>query len=404
MQEQKIEEKTKLYVLDIVKRTPLSFTRGEGAYLFGTDGRRYLDFLCGIAVTSLGHNHPDIVRVIQEQSKKLLHVSNLFYIPEQAELAEALIQSSFPGKAFFFNSGTEANEAAFKLCRRYGLGKLEKKDDAAYIISLKNSFHGRTTASMCLTGQEKIHNGFGPLLKEHIYVPPNDWEALRSEIEGASRQNRKICAFFVELIQGEGGIYPLDKEYVRQAYRLCKKHNILFAVDEVQTGMGRTGKLFCYEHYGFVPDLMTLAKALGSGFPIGALLVSQEYSAYLQRGQHGTTLGGNPLAARTALETLRIINNKNFLADIEKLSVYILKKLCGFQKKYSVLSEIRGMGFHIGMSFQERAADFTNMCLQNGLLLNTTLHNTVRIMPPLILNQKEADEGLDIIDGVLKKF
>ena len=285
---QNIFKQTEEYILDLVKRAPLSFVRGEGSYLFDAQGRRYLDFLCGVAVNSLGHAHPEILAALIAQSKKLVHVSNLFHIEEQSQLAEALVQSSFSGKAFFFNSGTEANEAAFKLCRRYGQ---EHKQKASTILSLKNSFHGRSTASICLTGQEKIHSGFGPLLSDHTYIAPNDIAALTKEIE---ENGKKICAFFIELIQGEGGIHPLEKEYVRQIRKLCTQHKVLLVVDEVQTGLGRTGKLFCYEHYDILPDLMTLAKALGSGIPIGALIVGKSHTNYLQRGQHGTTMGGNP--------------------------------------------------------------------------------------------------------------
>ncbi len=399
---QETQEKTKHYILDLANRAPISFVKGEGSYLFDTQGHPYLDFICGVAVTSLGHNHPKIVSAIQDQASKLLHVSNLFYNIEQAQLAEKLIQSSFPGKAFFFNSGTEANEAAFKLCRRYGQ---EHKNGACTILSLKNSFHGRTTASICLTGQEKIHSGFGHLLTNHIYLPANDIKALETELTRPHpNSDTNICAFFIELIQGEGGIHPLEKEYVLQARQLCQKHKILFVLDEVQTGIGRTGNLFCYEHYNIVPDLMTLGKALGSGIPIGAMVVGEAYSSCLQRGQHGTTLGGNPLATRVALETLNVIEDYRLLDHAQKHSDYIFQRLGSLQKSFPVISEIRGKGLHIGIQLKANAAEFVSSCRDKGLLLNATANQTVRIMPPLTVSKKEIEKGLSIIEAVLAKL
>ncbi len=396
------QKKTDAYVLDLVNRASITFENGEGSYLIDTNGRRYLDFLCGVAVTSLGHSHPDIVRVIQEQSQKLLHVSNLFYIPEQAQLAEELVKHSFPSKAFFLNSGTEANEAAFKLCRSYGQ---KRKGGAFTFLSLQNSFHGRTVASMCLTGQNKIYSGFGPLLEEgHKHIPANSLDALEKEIEDSYKNKKEICAFFVELIQGEGGIFSLDHDYVSAAYELCKQHNILFVVDEVQTGMGRTASLFCYEHYGIVPDILILGKALGSGIPISALLVSNRHKQYLEKGQHGNTLGGNPFATRVALETLRIMKKEGFLENVEKLSRYIFERLGEFRKKYSIIREIRGKGFHIGLGFEKRSVEFVERCREEGLILNATIWETVRVMPPLNLKIKEADEGLAIMDRVFSKL
>ena len=318
------------------------------------------------------------------------------HIEEQSQLAKLLIQKSFPGKVFFFNSGTEANEAAFKLCRSYG----QKKKEGAYkILSLKNSFHGRSTASICLTGQEKIHSGFGPLVPGHVYVQANNIEALTKEFEEKER-GKDICAFFIELIQGESGVHPLEKEYVQKLRSLCTQHKVPLVIDEVQTGIGRTGRLFCYEHYKIVPDLMTLAKALGSGLPIGALVVCKEYLDYLQRGQHGTTLGGNPLAARVALETLRIIESDKLLENVNELSKYIFFAFEKLQKKFTSIKIIRGMGFHIGIDLELSAKAFVEACQKEGLILNATGENTIRIMPPLTISQKEVDEGLAIIEKV----
>ena len=394
-----IEQKTADYVLDLAKRAPLNFIGASGCYLYDDQGRRYLDFLCGVAVTSLGHCHPDIIAVIEEQSQKLMHLSNLFYNEEQAELAKLLITKSFPGKVFFVNSGTEANEAAFKLARAYGQ---EHKRGAAKILSLYNSFHGRTTASMCLTGQEKIHQGFGPLLSDHLYIKPNDSEGLEAVF---NKYGSELCAFFIELIQGEGGIFPLSLEYVQLARKLCEEQNVLFVIDEVQTGIGRTGKLFCYEHYNVSPDVMTLAKALGGGLPTGAVIVGQKYSSVLKPGQHGSTMGGNFLACKVAKENLEIIARDKLLDNVCELSLHIIEQLTAMQKKYNLIEgEIRGLGFHIGMTLNKKklsAADFVNSCRDKGLIINAATANTIRIMPPLNINKDQLDEGLQILDAAL---
>ncbi len=388
-----VHQKTKTYTLDLVKRSPLSFVRGEGSYLFDSEGRPYLDFVCGVAVNSLGHSHPELVSSLCKQAKTLLHVSNLFHIPEQAELAQKLVEQSFPpAKAFFFNSGAEANEAAFKLCRSYGQ---KRKNKADLILSLERSFHGRTTAAMCLSGQKKIHQGFGRLLDAHIYLPPNDIEAL----EGALvEKGKEICAFFIELIQGESGVHPLDETYVQRARKLCREHKVLFVVDEVQTGIGRTGRLFCYEHYAIQPDLMTLAKALGSGIAIGALVAAQEYADCLERGQHGTTLGGNPFAARAALETLAIIERHQLLANVRQLSDYMRKRLLVLQKNTPAFLALRSKGFHLAIDCAFPAQDFVTLCAAKGLLVNAVAKHSLRILPPLNLSKKEAAEGLAIIE------
>ena len=392
-----IQKKTNKYILDFVNRIPIVFTKGEGTYLFDIENKKYLDFICGIAVTSLGHSQPRLLACIAEQSKKLLHTSNLFYNIPQVELAERLVQKSFPSKVFFFNSGTEANEASFKLCRSYGQNH---KNGATTILSLENSFHGRTTASICLTGQKKIHNGFGPLLDIHKYIPIND---IKSLDKLTSNSKEKVCAFFVELVQGESGIYPLDKAYVKEAYQLCQEREILFVVDEVQTGIGRTGKLFCFEHYEIFPDVMTLAKALGGGIPLGAILVKEKYTNYLKRGQHGTTLGGNPFATKVGLEILKIIEEENLLVKVMELSSYYFEKLNDLKSKFSIIREIRGLGFHIGLELEKNATVVVDTCREKGLLLNLATSNTIRIMPPLNVKKKELELSLEILEKSLEE-
>ena len=397
---QNLIEQTDNYVLNITKRIPLAFVRGEGSYLFDKTGRPYLDFICGVGVNSLGHAHPRIRAVIEEQSKKLLHISNLFYIPEQSQLAEMLIKKTSPGKAFFFNSGTEANEAAFKLCRRYGQ---EAKQGASIILSLKNSFHGRTSASMCLTGQDKIHNGFGPLISEHQYIAANDISALQKKL--TSSYGKKICALFIELIQGEAGVHPLNKEYVLQVRKLCSEHKVILVIDEVQTGIGRTGKLFCYENYNVKADIITLGKALGAGISISAIIAYNETSSYLQPGEHGTTTGGNPFASRIAQEVIHIIEKEKLLDNVTQLSDYLFSRLNNIQSQaikkgfeHSLIENIRGIGFHIALDLKCSALEFIELCRHKGLLLNATSSKTVRIMPPLNISQNEIDKGIAIME------
>ncbi len=395
---QNVFQKSQNYLLDLTKRFHVYFVRGEGPYLYDEQKKKYLDFLCGVAVTSLGHAHPEIAEVICKQATTLLHVSNWFYNKEQAELAEKLVQLSFPAHTFFFNSGTEANEAAFKLCRSYGQ---KEKNGAIEILSLENSFHGRTTASICLTGQKKIHSGFGPLLPGHSYIPANDRNALKKVFQEKSSE---LCGFFLELIQGESGIRPLDLEYVAEARELCEKHNVLLVIDEVQTGIGRTGTFFCYEQYGITPDIVTLAKALGNGLPLSAILVKNKFSQFLSRGQHGTTMGGNLFCTRVGLEVIRIIERDKILDNVLNISTYIFKTLNELKNKYPLLANIRGKGLHIGISIKMDAGDFVQECLNKGLLLNATNHEDIRIMPPLNITIEQAKEGLSIIEETLAFF
>ncbi|MDH5655109.1 MAG: aspartate aminotransferase family protein [Spirochaetia bacterium] len=393
-----IKEKTDRYLFGNYARLPRAFYFGQGELLYDTDNRSYIDFFSGIAVTSLGHGEADIIEAIREQSDRIIHSSNLFYNQEQALLAEVLIQHTFPGKVFLCNSGTEANEAAFKLSRLFGQ---KAKGGAEKIISLHNSFHGRTSAGMALTGQEKIHSGFGNLIPGMIYLPPNDIAALENEIEASGKE---ICAFFLEPVQGEGGIHPLDTEYVLAAKKICEENEILFVFDEIQTGLGRTGKLFAYEHYNIKPDILTLAKALGNGFPVGAMIAKEDLAEFFSPGVHGSTFGGNHLASRVAYETIKIIMSRELLDHVVSLGDFMMQRLLLIKQKFDSVTEIRGMGLHLGIEMQIPCRDLVLSCLDRGLVVNCTSEKTIRIMPPLNLSLENASKGLDILENCISEF
>ena len=393
-----IKEKTEKFLFNTYAKLPRAFYFGQGELLYDTENKSYIDFMSGIAVTALGHGEADIVEAIREQSDRILHSSNLFYNQEQALLAEALISHTFPGKVFLCNSGTEANEAAFKLCRRYGQ---KSKGGAEWILSLKNSFHGRTAAAMSLTGQNKIHDGFGSLIPNHKYISVNDIPELEKEFE---ENGHNICGLFLEPIQGEGGIRILDKDFVQLARKLCNEYKIPLVFDEIQTGLGRTGKLFAYEHYDIEPDILTLAKALGNGFPVGAMIAKENYAALFSPGTHGSTFGGNHLASRVAYETLKIIMSREVLNHVNAIGDYITQRLILLKQKYEFIVEIRGLGLHIGMEMDRPCGDLVLLCLDNGLIINCTAVNTIRIMPPLNLSLENAAKGLDILDRCLSEL
>ena len=390
---EEIKEKSDKYLLGNYRRQPIAFYFGQGEYLYDTSNKRYIDFFSGIAVTNLGHGEADITEAIRDQADRIIHTSNHYYNQEQALLAEALIEHSFPGKVYLCNSGTEANEAAIKLARRHG-----QKTDASIIVSLYNGFHGRSTGAMAMTGQSKIHEGFGPLMPGFEFIDANDTGALSSIFE---RKSDDICALILELIQGEGGIHPLDQEFVQMARKLTKENDALLILDEIQTGMGRTGKLFAYEHYNIVPDAMTLAKALGSGFPIGALIIGEKYEGLLETGMHGSTFGGNHLGARVAFETLKTIMTREILDHTNALSEYFFRRLNLLKTGCKRIKEVRGLGLHIGIELNDSGADVVELAREKGLIINCTAGNVIRIMPPLIVSLDVAAEGLDILSSIL---
>lgn len=392
-----IKEKSDRYLVNNVKRAPVAFYFGQGEYLYDTENKRYLDFLSGVAVTCLGHGDADFIEAMREQSDRVVHTSNLVYNQELALFAEALVSYSFPGRVFVCNSGTEANEAAFKVARLHG----QKKGNANLIVTLEGSFHGRTVAGMCMTAQAKIHQGFGPLLDHFHYIRPNDIEMLEKEMD---QHGSEMCALVLELVQGEGGVRPLDAEYVKAARQLCDENDVLLILDAIQTGMGRTGKLFAYEHFDIVPDAMTLAKGLGNGFPIGAVVIREDRADLIHPGVHGTTFGGNHLGARVAYETLKIIVTRDILDNVNALSDYFLRRLKGMQLNLKCITDVRGMGLHIGVELDRPGAAVVDRCRELGLLVNCTAETTIRIVPPLNLPLESAAEGLDILEKVFQEL
>ncbi|MCS3917503.1 acetylornithine/N-succinyldiaminopimelate aminotransferase [Caldanaerobacter subterraneus subsp. tengcongensis MB4] len=386
----------KKYLMDTYNRYPIMLVKGEGTRVWDSEGNAYLDFVAGIAVNSLGHCHPALVEAIKKQAETLIHCSNLYWNEKQIELARMISENSFGGKVFFANSGAEANEGAIKLARKYASLKYGGK--RYKIITAKNSFHGRTFGALTATGQEKYHKGFGPLLAGFKYVPLNDIEALYEAVDD------EVCAIMLEVIQGEGGIHEATPEYVKAVRKICDENDLLFILDEVQTGIGRTGKLFGYEHYGVVPDIMTLAKGLGGGFPIGAI-VAKEDKAVFKPGDHASTFGGNPLACAAGIAVLNEVTKDGFLEGVDKKGKYFREGLETLQKKHKVVKEIRGKGLMVGCEVDlEDASEIVLKALEKGLLINSVSHNVLRFVPPLIVTEEEIDEALQILDDVLSEI
>jgi predicted acetylornithine/succinylornithine family transaminase len=383
---------TEAYVANTYKRFAVAFVKGEGCRLFDADGKGYLDFTAGIAVCNLGHCHPKVVEAVQRQVGRLIHVSNLYHIAEQAEFAELLCQNSFADKVFFSNSGAEANEAAIKLARKFfssqGLERFQ-------VISMERSFHGRTLATLAATGQEKIRVGYEPLLEKFVYVPFNDLEAMRSAV------TEKTAAVLTEPIQGEGGVNLPDLEYLKGLKKICADAGALLIFDEVQVGMGRTGKLFAYEHYDVEPDIMTLAKGLGSGLAIGAMLATDRVAAAFGPGTHASTFGGNPIATSAGMASLKAMLDEGVLENCREVGEYLFEKLEELKEKYAFISEVRGKGLIIGVELTVEAAPIVNSCLAKGLLIISAGEKILRFIPPLIVTKGEVDEMLGILEGVL---
>jgi len=381
-----IQKTEKLFHFDLYRRLPVTLVRGRGTRVWDSTGREYIDFLSGIAVNILGHQHPEIVKAITEQAGKLIHVSNIFYNEPQAKLAKLLIEISDFEKAFFCNSGLEANEAAIKLARKTGYEKGKK----GAIISFTNGFHGRSIASISM-GSLKHQQGFGPLPEGFLKLPFNDQHVLRENI------NEDTIAIFVEAIQGEGGVNPAHVEFMETLQELCRKFDVLLIIDEIQTGFGRTGKLFGYQHYPVKPDMITLAKALGGGFPIGALLTSTSIASHFHYGDHGTTFGGNPLACATSLATIHTILKDNLIERASITGKYLFDKLDLLQKRIPQIREIRAKGLMVGIELTFPCRPLVLKMLQKGYIINCTAENTIRLLPPLIITKKE-------IDGLVSKL
>ncbi|MSM39239.1 MAG: acetylornithine transaminase [Geobacter sp.] len=387
-------EKSDKYIMKTYGRYPIVPVRGEGSILWDADGKRYLDFLAGVAVNSLGHCHPAVVKAIQEQAATLIHCSNYYQIPNQIELAELLCTHSFADKAFFCNSGAEANEAAIKLARKYSRDTYDNPERYG-IITATDSFHGRTMATVSATGQAKVQKFFDPLLHGFQHVPFNDAAALASAVTPTT------CAVMLEPIQGEGGVNVPDSGYFQAVREICDRNNLLLIFDEVQVGMGRTGKLFAYEHFGVTPDIMTLAKALAGGAPIGTMLARDEVAAAFTPGTHGSTFGGNPLVTAAGIAAVRTILEDGLLNRAEEMGEYLLGELEGLKKRFSVITDVRGIGLMIGMGLTVPGADIVAKGHERGLLLNVTHDSVLRFVPPLVVTKQEVDEMIGILAGIL---
>jgi acetylornithine aminotransferase len=374
-------------------RFPIVLTKGQGCRLWDTEGREYIDFVSGIAVCNLGHAHPKVSEALSKQADILLHVSNLYYTEPQIELAYRLTQNSFADRVFFCNSGAEANEAAIKLARKYVKDKGEK--DRYRIITMEKSFHGRTMATLSATGQDKIKKGFEPLLEGFDHIPFNDIEALRKSIGPST------CAVLLEPIQGEGGVRCPDPDYLKAVRRLCDETGILLIFDEIQTGMGRTGKLFAYEHFGIEPDIMTLAKALANGLPIGAMLAREDVAESFGPGAHASTFGGTPIVTAASIQVVKVLLEENIIGHCAEMGAYFKEKLSGLKAGHESIVDVRGMGLLLGMKLKIEGDAIVNSCMEKGFLINCIQGNILRFIPPLIIEKEEIDALVACLDKML---
>ena len=390
-----IQDFDKNYFLQVFKPLPVAFVKGKGCYLYDTQGTKYIDMIGGIAVNSLGHAHPKLVGAIKKQAGELIHCCNYYYIPGRSELAYKLCKNSFADKAFFCNSGAEANEAAIKIARGYFH---YRNEDRYEIVTAKNSFHGRTLGTIAATGQPKFSEPFAPVMPGFKYVPFNDFDALKEAC------GPKTAAVMLELVQGESGVHPANIEYAKLVDKFCKDHGILLIIDEVQTGIGRTGMMFCHERYGITPDIITLAKGLAGGVPIGAMLCTDEVATGFHVGDHGTTFGGNPLACAAANAVLDTIKEDNLLVNVNEMNAYLMEKLTKLKGKYDCITDIRGLGLLIGIEFDERisASQMMIEMFRNGILVSSIGTSTIRLAPPLIIKKKEIDTFCKVLDSILK--
>ena len=370
-------------------RFPLVFEKGEGVYLYDENGKKYLDFVAGIAVNDLGYNDEGLNKALEEQMHKLYHVSNLYYTKANVEAAKTLVDNSALDRVFFCNSGAEATEAALKLSRLYAY-KFRNKETK--IIAMNNSFHVRTT------GQLKYQKGLGPILPDVVHVPFMDFEAIEKEARSGA------CGIIIEPVQGEGGIRPASKEFLQKVRALCDELDILLIFDEVQCGIGRSGYLFAYEYFDVVPDVVCMAKGLGGGFPIGAILVKEEKAKGFEPGNHASTFGGNALASTASKYVLNKIINENILDNVKEQGSYLKSKLEQLKEKYDFINDVRGIGLMLGMEFEFPVSDIINKAIDKGLLLLNSGQNIIRFVPPLIISKDEIDEGITILDSILQEI
>lgn len=389
---QQVIEDGQKYVMNTYGRLPIVIDKGQGCYVWDLDGKRYLDLVAGIAVNSLGHCHPAVSRAIQEQCEKLVHCSNLYWIENQVNLAKLLVEKSGLGKAFFCNSGAEANEAAIKLARKWGKG------EKYHIITMQKSFHGRTLGSLAATAQEKYQKAFRPLPEGFSAVPLGDLEALEKEIRP------ETCAVMLEPIQGESGINVPAQEYMQGVQDLCRKHGILLILDEVQTGLGRTGRSFCFQNFGLEPDIVSLAKAIANGVPMGAILAKTEVADCFQPGDHASTFGGTPIATAAGLAACGILLDDDFLANVRETGQYFRAQLRAIGERHpGLIREVRGLGLMIGCELTGSAKEAAAALLEQGVLVNSIGDHVLRFVPPLIITREEIDSFIPVLESVLCK-
>jgi acetylornithine aminotransferase/acetylornithine/N-succinyldiaminopimelate aminotransferase len=381
------------YLMNTYARNPLVLVRGEGARVWDSDGKEYLDFVEGFAVNALGHCHPRVVATIREQAGRLIQVSNLYHIASQIELAKLLVEHSFADKVFFCNSGSEANEGAIKLARR--CVRESRASDCYEIITMRGSFHGRTLGALAATAQEKYQQGFEPLPTGFKYVPYGNLEAAERAVDN------RTCAILVEPIQGEGGVNVPDDEYLPGLRRLCDRSGALLILDEVQTGMGRTGTLWAHQRYGIEPDIMTVAKALAGGVPIGAVLARERVATSFTPGSHGSTFGGNPLATAAGVAAFTTIVEEKVPARAERMGHHFLERLAALQSKYAAINAVRGLGLLVGMELDRPVKEIVAGCREEGLLILTAGDNVLRFLPPLIVEEADLGRAVEILDAVL---
>lgn len=398
MEQKRLIEEAERYLMNTYKRYPVVLRKGSGVRVYGIDGKEYLDFVGGIAVNILGHCPRKVVIAVQKQVQRLIHCSNLYHIEPQIKLARLLVENSFADKVFFCNSGAEANEGAIKLARKFAKEYLSP--DRFEIITCHGSFHGRTYGALTATAQEKFHNGFSPLLPGFKYVPFNDIDALKKAID------KNTCAIMLEPIQGEGGVRVPDSDYLKKVREICDEAGIVLILDEVQTGMGRTGKLFAYEHFNITPDIMTLAKGLGAGMPIGALLATEKVSKAFTPGSHASTFGGNPVSCASAIATIESILEDGFILDnVQRMGRYFMDRLNSLKQEFpDIIISVRGMGLLIGMELLRDCSDIVNACLGKGLLINCTAGNVLRFTPPFTVQKKDIDLCIEILEEVIAEL
>ncbi|WP_077623609.1 acetylornithine transaminase [Sediminibacillus massiliensis] len=383
-------------IMPTYNRFPITLVKGKGSYVWDDQGNKYLDYTSGIATCNLGHTPEPVKQQVQEQLDSLWHCSNLYHIPSQQQLAEKLVENSCGDQVFFCNSGAEANEAAIKLARRYA--QEVKGTNASEVVTFTNSFHGRTLATLAATGQEKIQKGFAPLTPGFRYLPYNDPSVLSTVV------SEQTCAVLLELVQGEGGVIPVDQEWLNQLSEICKQNDILLMVDEIQTGMGRTGTLFAYQQYGIEPDVISLAKGLGSGIPIGAIIAKEEAAKAFTPGSHGSTFGGNPLATTAGLATITELVETDVISESAILSDYLVEQMRQLQANHSSIKDIRGRGMLLGIVVEGNAIDYVHKAREHNLLILVAGPQVIRVLPPLTTDRQEVEEFTAIMAKVFEEI